>query len=704
MSDLVHYLDPVPRKWNTISGMPREEALWGNTIFFDGDDGLFSDLEGATVIIGVPEAGNSQDNKDCFKSPNIIRNHLYGLRGFNGLKLVDAGNIRGKTIKDRYEALKEVTERFLRKNNTVIVIGGTQDLTVPLYEALAKVRKKTVVSVCDAMIDLDISGNDFTSRAWVQKLIEHNNKESLEDLIFLGPHSYLLSESIVKKIKSNYFEIQLLSEIRGNDLNKTEVVLRDSDLFSFDFRAIIGKDAYAPNTPSPHGIEPWEACKLCRYAGLSDKTSVIGIFEVTPETGKLKSTNPALAAQMIWHFIDGAMGRCADFPDPEHKRYKNYIVYLDAAEKDIRFYNNETNGRWWMEVPCGENKKIFSCNSEEYLKAKNNEFPDKWWRLYLKNSAISLLIIVLLCLKSANLYAQFDSQHTQYMLFPVLYNPGYAGMSGQISTFAVERHQYIGFEGYPKLTAVSIDMALNLFGNPGGAGLMFVNDRIGYYTNLFIQGLVSQKYELGEGIIGVGANIGIINIALDGTKIITKPSAGGGGDYHLDNDPEVPTTEVSGIGVDMGLGVYYKTEKYYGGLSILHFFRPNPNFKDEFNVYVPRTFYFTAGYNHSLWEVPLVLKPSFMIKKSEAIWQFEINMLFLYKGKFWGGPTYRYQDAVALLLGVELNNGIKVGYSFDIPTSVVGLRGSGTHEIFIGYLFDIDIGRKNKRYKNVRFL
>ncbi|MCL2072752.1 MAG: PorP/SprF family type IX secretion system membrane protein [Marinilabiliaceae bacterium] len=702
MRDLEYYLDPVPHKWNTISGIPHAESLCGNTSFFEGDPKLFTDLENSTILIGVPEAGNSQDNKNSSKSPNIIRNQLYGLRGFIGLKMFDVGNIKGQTVKDRYEALKEVTERFLKKNNTLIIVGGTQDLTVPAYEALSNIRKSIIISVIDAMIDIDVTGKDFSSRAWVNKILDHNNKESLEDLIFLGTHSYLLSESIVKAIKSNYYDIQLLSEIRGIDLNKTEVSIRDSDIFSFDFRSIIGKDAFAPNIASPHGIEPYEACKLCRYAGLSDNLSIIGIFEVTAETGKNKYNNPALAAHMIWHFIDGMRGRSADFPDPEHKRYKNYIVYLDAAEKEIRFYNNEANGRWWMEVPSeNNNKKIFSCTQDEYLKAKNNEFPDKWWRLFMKNSAVVLLILVLFCLKSVSLHAQFDSQHSQYMFFPTLYNPGHAGMSGQISTFVVERHQYIGFEGYPKLTAVSIDMPIHISGNPGGAGLMFVNDRIGFYSNLFIQGLVSQRYDLWDGKISVGANLGIINVALDGTRLTTAPT--GGGDYHFETDPLVPNTEVSGIGVDLGLGAFYRTEKYFAGISFLHLFRPSPNFKDEFNIYIPRTTYITAGYNYSLWEFPIVLKPSFMVKKSEAIWQFEINMLLLYKGRFWGGVTYRYQDAVALLLGIELNNGIKVGYSFDIPTSVVALRASGTHEVYIGYLFDIDFGKKNKRYKSVRY-
>jgi type IX secretion system PorP/SprF family membrane protein len=257
-------------------------------------------------------------------------------------------------------------------------------------------------------------------------------------------------------------------------------------------------------------------------------------------------------------------------------------------------------------------------------------------------------------------------------------------------------------EGHPKTTVFGADMAVNLFGNPGGVGLMFLNDRIGYYNNLFIQGIVSQKFDLGEGKLGIGINFGLINMVLDGTKLIEKPVAGG--DYHQDGDPLVPKTEVNGTGFDLGVGTYYKTKKYFAGISILHLFRPRPNFKDEFIMYLPRSFFFTAGYNYTLWEKPITLKPSFMIKKSEAVWQYELNFLVMHKERFWGGLTYRYQDAVVVMIGMELLNGLKVGYSYDISLSAVARRSDGSHEISIGYLFDLDIGKRNKRYKNVRFL
>jgi len=314
----------------------------------------------------------------------------------------------------------------------------------------------------------------------------------------------------------------------------------------------------------------------------------------------------------------------------------------------------------------------------------------------------SIIFFVLLSVKFSGVNAQFDPHFSQYLINPTAYNPGYAGMSGQISAMYIERQQWTGIEAYPKTSLLEIDKSMIFFGNPGALGLMFMNDRIGYYTNIFIQGIVAQRFDLGEGKIGVGINFGLVNMVLDGTKL--KPNPLDGGNYHVSTDPTVPGVSVNGNGFDMGMGTFYKSNKFQAGLSILHLFKPKPNFKDEFDVYMPRSVFFTAGCNHALWEVPVVIKPSFMIKKSEAVWQYELNMLVLYKERFWGGLSYRYQDAVVVMAGLEMLNGLKVGYSYDISVSALARRSDGSHEVYIGYLFDLDFGKRNKRYKNVRFL
>lgn len=249
------------------------------------------------------------------------------------------------------------------------------------------------------------------------------------------------------------------------------------------------------------------------------------------------------------------------------------------------------------------------------------------------NRTGSFAIFMLFCMNSL-VQAQVDPQFSQYMFNPLAINPGFAGINGRINAVVVDRHQWVGLEGAPRTTVVGADMALNFLGNPGGAGLVIMNDQIGFYRNITIQALVAQKFDIGEGQLGVGISFGMFNMVFDGTKAIPSPD---GGTYHNPNDDLVPGTEVNATSFDTGIGVYYKHDKIYGGISVLHLFEPKPNFNEEFPVYIPRSFFITGGYNHALWEYPLVLKPSFLLKGVGSIWQFDLNISAVYRDKFWGG-------------------------------------------------------------------
>lgn len=216
---------------------------------------------------------------------------------------------------------------------------------------------------------------------------------------------------------------------------------------------------------------------------------------------------------------------------------------------------------------------------------------------------------VLFCVHSP-LQAQFDPQFSQYMLNPLGFNPGVAGMSGRINAVAANRQQWVGLDGAPQTTVLGADMGLYFLGNPGGVGLVILNDEIGFFRNITIQGSVAQNFDLGEGKMGIGMSFGLINQVFDGTKAILNPDKTGGSSYHQTTDNLIAGTEVSGTALDVGFGAFYRHKKFYGGLSVLHLFQPKPNFKDELTVYVPRTFV-TGGYNYAFWEMPVVLQPSF---------------------------------------------------------------------------------------------
>ncbi len=318
--------------------------------------------------------------------------------------------------------------------------------------------------------------------------------------------------------------------------------------------------------------------------------------------------------------------------------------------------------------------------------------------LFNKSMNRIFVFFLLFCIASMA-RGQYDPQFSQNMFNKLNGNPGYAGTSGQANVVLANRQQWTGFEGAPVTTVLGADAALTVLGRKAGIGLQVMNDKIGFFDNLNIQFSFSRLYFVGEGELGIGVSAGIINQAFDGTNVFIPES-----DYHDQVDEAVGSSEVNGTTADMGLGAFYNGSGWYAGLSVQHLFEPEPNFNDAFNVFIPRTFFATAGYTYSFWERPIEVQPSFYLKQSMGSWQLDMNMNVRFRKKYWGGLSYRYQDAIVVLAGIELASGLRAGYSYDLTTSKLAKVSNGSHEIVLGYSFDMNFIKREKRYKSVRFL
>jgi type IX secretion system PorP/SprF family membrane protein len=319
--------------------------------------------------------------------------------------------------------------------------------------------------------------------------------------------------------------------------------------------------------------------------------------------------------------------------------------------------------------------------------------------VFKKTGSGSVIFFILFCI-SSNAFAQFDPMFSQNMFNLLNGNPGYAGSSGQMNVIVANRNQWTGLEGAPVTTVAGADAALDIFGKRAGVGLEVMNDNIGLFSNLFIKASFARQFLLPVGRLGVGLSAGVISQSFDGTGVVIPES-----DYHEENDPLIPAEEVSGFTPDFGLGAFFQGDKLYAGVGIQHLFAPEPNFQEDFYVYIHRSVFLTGGYTISPNERRYNLKPSFYARVGGGSWQIDWNLNVDFRDKYWAGITYRYQDAIVLLGGLKLSNGVWAGYSYDISTSALSKAGSnGSHEIVVGYSFDLNINKQSKRYKSVRFL
>ncbi len=310
---------------------------------------------------------------------------------------------------------------------------------------------------------------------------------------------------------------------------------------------------------------------------------------------------------------------------------------------------------------------------------------------------VSFLFLVIIIKLAA--YGQQDPQYTNNMFYKLGVNPGFAGAEDAISGLMLNRYQWTGAEGAPTTLVFSVEAAVDAFGAPGGVGINIVSDKWGFYDNMWINLNYSYKLQTAFGTLGLGISPGVFNYSINGEweipqdDLFTQP----------ETDPAIPQAEASQMAFDIGFGAYLYTNKYYAGLSVTHINQAAVKYDEVATDFLVRHFYLMGGYNIKLSDPLFEVRPSFLFKSDVASWQIDLNANIVYDERFWGGVSYRVQDAVALLMGMEMFNGLRVGYSFDLVTSAIRRNGFASHEIFISYSIDLERNR-NQKYKSIRFL
>ena len=316
-----------------------------------------------------------------------------------------------------------------------------------------------------------------------------------------------------------------------------------------------------------------------------------------------------------------------------------------------------------------------------------------------------IVFFLLFCVVSTTWGQQYP-QFSQNMFNQLTVNPGYAGANEMVNVTLGNRQQWMGgFDGMaPKTTVFGADTEINLLGWNSGVGFTIMNDQIGAFTSLYMSAIYSKRWETDFGKLGVGLSLGLVNQGIDGSKLSTLPIGDGDEINSEVGHKDEPFTNEEGMAFDAGFGAFLEHKDYYLGISVAHLNQPKPKFKDTYTSYFDRTVFITGGYRFQMKKRPIVLIPSIFLKTNMSSYQIDWNINGILKDKYWGGLTYRLQDAIVVLGGVELNSGLRIGYSYDISISQLSGAKNGSHEIMLGYRFDLSLEKRKKQYKSVRYL
>ena len=353
------------------------------------NNNLFPDLNNTDIaIILVPENRASLVHVESV-SFHKFRKSFYGLfKGNWDFRITDFGDLKlGNDLKDTYFVLNDIVSHLLSQSIFPIILGGTNDLIYPVYQSYESFSKGVNLLCIDSKFDLiDENPSNINSRNYIGHILKKEINH-LHHYTNLGYQSYLCQHDEANLLEKMFFESMRLGDLREN-IKEAEPYLRSSDIVSLDLTVIKQSDAPGTSCPSPNGLESHHVCILSRYAGMSDRVSSFGVFELDDSRDPNDQT-VKLISQIIWYFLEGYSLRSNDYPNAKtiNSHYLKYLVPVKDTDFQFVFYKSKNTSRWWVSSCLEFNdetnyyEKLLPCSYEDYLSVTSGDIPKRIQRI-----------------------------------------------------------------------------------------------------------------------------------------------------------------------------------------------------------------------------------------------------------------------------------------------------------------------------------
>lgn len=301
-------------------------------------------------------------------------------------------------------------------------------------------------------------------------------------------------------------------------------------------------------------------------------------------------------------------------------------------------------------------------------------------------------------------HAQQDAQFSFYRLNMVYYNPAYSGVEGVTELTLTHRSQWAGYAATsgtgvaPTTQVFSINSPIFRFNSGFGAYVM--NDRLGPLN--IVQAQASFAYHLGikNSKISFGIRSGAIGQIIDTDMWRAQ---------HPD-DPDLQGFSgiASEIRPDLSLGLFFRSEKIFSGISFNHLLKSEFDFgaNDIQNPFVTHT-NLIFGYIHKI-NFDLTVSPSLLVQAAELdinTYNFMIGGMAYYKEKLWGGLNFIQGEEVNLLIGYNFlkDRSLSFGYSAGYVVKAQDAKAMTSHELVLSYELPVNPGSGKKVVRTPRF-
>jgi len=298
-----------------------------------------------------------------------------------------------------------------------------------------------------------------------------------------------------------------------------------------------------------------------------------------------------------------------------------------------------------------------------------------------------ILALIVLISIAEPLFAQQNAMFSQYMFNALAINPAYAGSRNVVAATALYRNQWVGIEGAPKTGTFTLDAPFS--GDRLGMGIQVISDKIGITTTTGLVMSGAYRIPINDGSLSFGIQGSMNNYHAGFTSVNLNPS-GPIPDQAFQDD-------VNKTLYNFGSGVYYNTNRFYAGFSVLDLVRNRLNVDTisdgDITARQSAHGYLTTGYVFPLG-MDLDLKTSVLVKGvSGAPVQGDFNATLWIKGVFALGAEYRTSADISALMELKVSPQVRIGYAYDKSITTLRKFNSGSHEFMLRYEFSFDRSR-----------
>lgn len=274
------------------------------------------------------------------------------------------------------------------------------------------------------------------------------------------------------------------------------------------------------------------------------------------------------------------------------------------------------------------------------------------------------------------LFAQKEPQYTQYMYNIGSFNPAYVGTVETPDITGLYRVQWSGIPGAPRTMRFGVN--LPLANEKNGLGFNVVSDQLGPTTQTYIDFAYSFQVKLSEDTkLSFGVDAGGSLLDVDYTK----------GDFENPNEPLLNNADTfNKFYPTVGAGMFMYQENWYLGLSVPNFLTSGIYADEVANIVEDKMqFNLIGGYIFNFSE-GLKFKPAFLMNYlNGSPLNLNLSTNFLISEVVTLGASYRLDNALSGLAGLQVSNSLFLGYSYDYNTNGLGDYSQGSHEVILKF-------------------